>query len=192
MQTFDLSRTSRHKITATIDKHYGGRVGFINAVKNGAVGIGKLKYLNGIDEVDRLKNKKMHFNANIEIYPLGIGVYAYNVDENYLTLIPTEEVRRFSISKPLDVIRPAEFSFFSKMQSWGIDYYKCRFMLLDHEIVEKHQVIINIELNEGSSVHMSIRKLHPYKHQEFFENNALNIKCSVAIQGHLELILKSK
>lgn len=187
MQVIDLKRNSRLKAGAIIDREYGGRSNFRQAVKKGGIGIGSLMYISGIDPIEQLKDHDKFYKANIEIYNKGLGMYIYNVDDNYLVLFDKDEIDHFRISKPLDVIKPANFSFFKKMMEFGMDYYKCRFMLLEHEIVEHHPVSFHIHLKDGSEAITNVKKMNPYKHCQFFETNALGIPCKQEIQGHLEL-----
>ncbi len=187
MQIINLKRTSRIKAGVIIDRDYGGRPTFRQAVKKGGIGIGSLRYLSGFKEVDEQKEENKFYKANLEFYHKGMGMYIYNVDDNFLVLLDTEEIKCFKLSKPLDVIRPANFSFFSKMVEMGMDYYKCRYMLLEHEIVEHHPVSFHLELKDGTEVISNIKKSSPYKHSRFFENNALGIPYKEEIHGHLVL-----
>lgn len=187
MQVIDLKRNSRVKANVIIDREYGGRSTFRQAVKKGGIGIGSLMYQSGLKEVDQIKDKEKFYKANIELYNNGLGIYIYNVDDNFLVLLDKEEIESFRISKPLDVVRPANFSFFSKMMEFGIDYYKCRFMLLEHEIVEHHPVSFHMHLADGSELIANVKKMSPYKHCTFFETNALGIPYKEEIHGHLEL-----
>jgi hypothetical protein len=187
MQVIDLKRNSRIKAGSIIDREYGGRSNFRQAVKKGGIGIGSLRYIGGIDAVDQQKDQDKFYKANIEFYNNGMGMYIYNVDENYLVLIGQDEIDLFRIFKPLDVIKPANFSFFSKMSDMGMDYYKCRFMLLEHEIVEHHPVSFHLHLKDGTEATTYIKKRTPYKHCRFFGNNALGIPYKEEIHGHLVL-----
>ena len=187
MQVIDLKRNSRIKAGSIIDREYGGRSNFRQAVKKGGIGIGSLRYIGGIDAVDQQKDQDKFYKANIEFYNNGMGMYIYNVDENYLVLIGQDEIDLFRLFKPLDVIKPANFSFFSKMSDIGMDYYKCRFMLLEHEIVEHHPVSFHLHLKDGSEATTHIKKRTPYKHCRFFGNNALGIPYKEEIHGHLVL-----
>ena len=49
MQVIDLKRNSRIKAGSIIDREYGGRSNFRQAVKKGGIGIGSLRYIDGID-----------------------------------------------------------------------------------------------------------------------------------------------
>jgi len=187
MEIIDLKRTSRVKAGVIIDREYGGRSNFRQAVKKGGIGIGSLMYLSGFEQIEQLKDKDKFYKANIEFYNEGMGMYIYNVEDNYLVLIDKDEIDHFRLSKPLDVIKPANFSFFSKMMEFGMDYYKCRFMLLEHEIVEHHPVSFHLHLKDGTEVVTNIKKTSPYKHSKFFETNALGIPYKEEIHGHLEL-----
>lgn len=187
MQVIDLKRNSRIKAATIIDREYGGRSNFRQAIKKGGIGIGSLRYISGIDRVDQLKSQDKFYKANIEFYHNGMGMYIYNVDENYLVLMAQNEIDSFKLSKPLDVIKPATFSFFSKMTEMGMDYYKCRFMLLEHEIIEHHPVAFHLHLKDGTEAISHIKKSTPYKHSKFFETNALGIPYKEEIHGHLLL-----
>ncbi len=187
MQVIDLKRNSRIKAAAIIDREYGGRSNFRQAVRKGGIGIGSLRYIEGIALVDQQKDHNKFYKANIELYNNGLGMYIYNVDENYLVLVGQDEIESFRLSKPLDVIKPANFSFFSKMTEMGMDYYKCRFMLLEHEIIEHHPVSFHLHLKDGTQATTHIKKSAPYKHCRFFETNALGIPYKEEIHGHLVL-----
>lgn len=185
MQVINLKRTSRVKAGVIIDREYGGRSTFRQAVKKGGIGIGGFVYIGGLSEIERLKDKDKFYKANIELYNGGLGLYIYNVDDNFLVLLDKTEIDYFRISKPLDVIKPASFSFFSKMMDYGMDYYKCRFMLLEHEIVEHHPVAFHLHLKDGEEIIANVKKVSPYKHCKFFKENALGIPFKQEIHSHL-------
>lgn len=187
MRILDLTSQSRHKASGIILREYGGRYKLKDALSRGGIGIGRLLYIDGIAGVDRDKEVDKYYKANIEIYRNGIGIYIYNVDDNYLVLLDKEEIKSIHISKPLDVIKPSTFSFFQTMMSLGIDYYKCRYMLLEHEIVEYHPVHIDLHLADDQVMKMQIKKSNPYKHLTFFKNNPHDIPVREDIHGHLLL-----
>ena len=68
MQVIDLKRNSRIKAGSIIDREYGGRSNFRQAVKKGGIGIGSLRYIGGIDAVDQQKDQDKFYKANIEFY----------------------------------------------------------------------------------------------------------------------------
>jgi len=187
MQIINLKRISRVKAGVIIDREYGGRSSFRQAVKKGGIGIGSLRYIEGFPDIDEAKEENKFYKANLEFFHNGMGMYIYNVDDNFLVLLDKKEIDHFKLSKPLDVIKPANFSFFSKMNEMGVDYYKCRFMLLEHEIIEQHPVSFHLYLKDGTEVITNIKKTSPYKHSLFFKNNALGIPFKEEIHGHLIL-----
>ena len=118
MQVIDLKRNSRIKAGSIIDREYGGRSNFRQAVKKGGIGIGSLRYIDGIDAVDQQKGQDKFYKANIEFYNNGMGMYIYNVDENYLVLIGQDEIDLFRLFKPLDVIKPQTSRSSARCLTW--------------------------------------------------------------------------
>lgn len=187
MQLIDLKRHSRLKAANIIDRDYGGRTRFKEAVQKGGIGIGRLIYKGGLTPVDEYKEEGKFYKANLEVYKNGLGLYIYNVDDNFLILLDTDEVKKFRLYKPLDVIKPANFSFFTRMMGLGFDYYKCRFMLLEQEIVEYHPISLAIDLADGTVIETTIKRNSPKRHREFLQNNSLGITYQEDLHGHLLL-----
>lgn len=184
MQILDLKKTSKIRATSFINKEYGGRYGFKEAVQLGGIGIGKLYYQSGIDAIDAVKDPKKKLRSNIEIYRKGMGIYIYNVEFNFLLLFDADELNKISIYKPADLIRVNGFSFFDKMINSNIDYYKCKIMLLEHEQVELHSASFDISITSDIVIHNKIYRYHPYKHIDFAENNLLGIPAHVDVNTY--------
>lgn len=184
MQLINFNKTSKLKASAVIDKEYGGRYSFKEAIDQGGIGIGKLYYLSGCADIDRIKDSEKKYKSNIEIYKDGIGIYVYNVDDNFLMLYKPDEISSFHIHKPADRIKVEGFSFFQKMIDWNIDFYKCKIMLLEHEQVELHPVSFDIHLSNDTILKNTIYRYHPYKHIAFAEDNILRIPLKEQIQTY--------
>jgi hypothetical protein len=80
--------------------YLGGRVSFIKAIKMGGIGSPKIEYLNGIPEIDKVKDINIDINyVNFEILNKGIVLRYHKHYSSITLLIQFEEINQILIKK---------------------------------------------------------------------------------------------
>lgn len=186
MLGIDQKKQSKIKTASIIKRDYGGRISFVESVKSSGNGVGNLQYVSGLEHEGIIITTKF-YKCNLERLQGGLALYVFNDDINALFLLRHEEIKSVELKKLPDIIDPAKKSYFRWMMNKGYNYYKCKYMLLEHEIVEDQKAILTLELEDGIILKFSNRSYSPKKISRFFNSILWQAKYSENLQHSINL-----
>lgn len=182
MKIFNLTQYAAIKADKYISSHCGGRYKRKEALNFGGIGIGKLRYIDGIDTINNLETQE-RFRANLETLKSGLGIYVRSLTYNYLIAIPQRDILSISITKEADIIKEAAFSWTRKLINLGISYPYARVMLLENEIVKTHEINLDIVTTENI-MRFVVKRLDPTKTIKYFEEGPFSTLFSSDIKWY--------
>lgn len=147
-------------------------------MKVGGIGIGGLKYLNGADDVDKIK-RRSYLRANTETLKDGIGFYLRDDEGNYMLLIRNDELLSISFDKEPDRIKEKDsFSIFRACLEKGISYHWAKYMLMEEEIEKLNPPMLKIITTNLYEINFEVSRRNPLKVNEYFKSSPFADKYS--------------
>ena len=171
MQIINLKNVGKEKRKVLIRDYCGGNYSSREAVSLGGIGIGGLRYLDGLSFVDE-KKKADFYACNFELMRSGIVIYLRQEDDNFLILLQDDEVVKITYAKPIDeLIERNRFSLFKKALGLGMSYHYAKLLLHEDEISILHPAELMIYTKEDQVLKFHFAKKRLDKLAQFFDNS---------------------
>lgn len=152
-------------------EYCGGHYTKREAMNIGGIGVGGLKYLQGAEDVDKIK-RDYYLRSNIETLKNGIAFYLRDDSGNYMLLIHKTEILSISFDKEHDeLIEREKFSLFEKCLAKGIPYHYAKLMLMEDEIIDLKPTKLKVITSGLDEINFECTRRNPLKVKEYFLNS---------------------
>lgn len=156
-----------------IQKH-GGAYKLLEKLKLGGVGLGGFRYMEGLPEIDRLRNYQDTIVVNFEVMREAFVIRFRNVEFHSMVLSRFSEVKSVHLMKEPDVIKLSKNSFFKSLIHKGVEYETARIFATPKQLVKIGKVQLTIIIGEETLIFENLEgftgKISSYFDKDIFKD----------------------
>jgi len=174
MYTFFKNVVAKDLLVRREIKKHGGAYKILEKLQLGGVGLGGMRYMEGVPEMDRLNTYQDAIVSNFEILRDGFIIRFRNVQFHSMVICKMDVVKSIHLEKTPDLINMDSSSLFKSMMNRGIDYETCRIFATPRQLLKMGKIELTIKIGENKIVFQNIEgftgKISKYFKQSAFEN----------------------
>lgn len=137
----------RHEI-----KQHGGAYKMLERLQIGGVGLGGFRYMNGLPEIEKLRQYEDTLVANFEIMKEAFVIRFRNVEFHSMLLCRMSEVKSVHLHKAPDKIRLKNRSLFKGMLDRGIEYETARMFATPNQLIKIGKIALTIKIGDTTLI----------------------------------------
>jgi hypothetical protein len=172
MITLDLSNKNKHNLQRIIGEHIG-------LPQKKIFGIDIAPGISGIVFEDRVGDHIIRYKVAVERYPKGLAMFFRSVSNNFLIVLPYEEIQTISFTKDEDMIYESSFSWFRMVRRLGIPYDKAKKFILEKEKLAVHHSRLSIVTKENISLELVATSCTQKKAETFLNSISSDVRVFV-------------
>lgn len=176
MVTIDLSKTNHTKLRQLLAEHAGLQH------KNRDIGFKLSKGIGGFFFIDKVGEDTIKYKVNLELYPAGIGMYCRSRTNNFLVVIPFQNIQRIIVHKDEDVIHDRSFSWYKIAMKFGFPYERVRFLVLESEWVRAYPLRVTLYIYDNLAFEITMNKIRSLAVRSFFNRFTDKVKIDFDVK----------
>ncbi|MFT4759728.1 MAG: hypothetical protein ACI9XO_003558 [Paraglaciecola sp.] len=141
----------RHEV-----KKYGGAYKMMERLQMGGVGLGGMRYMEGVPEIEKIRNVEDTIVANFEMMREAFVIRFRNVEFHSMVLSRFSEVKSVHLYKEADVIRVRGRSLFKTLLNNGVAYETARIFATPRQLIHLGKIRLTIIIGEETIVFKNI------------------------------------
>lgn len=172
MITLDLSNKNRHNLQRIIGEHIG-------LPQKKILGLNIAPGISGVVFEDRVGDHIVRYKVAVERYPKGLAMFFRSVSNNFLIVLPYEEIQNISFTKDEDMIYESSFSWFRMVRRLGFSYEKAKKFILEKEKLAVHHARLSIVTKENISFELIAASCSQKKAETFLNSVSSDVRVFV-------------
>jgi len=137
----------RHEI-----KKHGGAYKMLERLQIGGVGLGGLRYMEGLPEMEKLRNVQDTIVANFEMMREAFVIRFRNVEFHSMVLCRFSEIKSVHLYKEADVLRMQGRSLFKTLMNKGVAYETARMFATPRQLIHLSKIRLTIVIGEETII----------------------------------------
>lgn len=175
----------RHEV-----KKHGGAYKMMERLQMGGVGLGGLRYMKGLPEIEKIRHVEDIIVANFEMMREAFVIRFRNVEFHSMVLCRFSEVKSVHLYKDADVLRMQGRSLFKTLLKRGVAYETARMFATPRQLIHLGKIKLTIVIGGETVVFENLEgftdKISKYFQNPFFKGKYTEEVTAYEILGDEE------
>lgn len=156
MYTFYKDVVAKEILVRREVKNHGGHYKMMEKLQMGGVGLGGMRYMGGVPEMDKINTYQDTIVSNFEILRDGFVIRFRNVQFHSMVICKMEAVESIHLEKVPDLISMDGRSLFKSMMNKGIAYETCRVFATPRQLIKMGKIELTIRIDGKDMVFQNL------------------------------------